>query len=113
VEDPLKSIIASTLEENDSPSTGSYPPLFMIGRSERSTFHYIKDRVWQRISNCSKMLSQGREVLIKSMAQVIPPYCMSLFLFPESLRDEIEKMTNTFWWGSRNGANRGINFIRR
>lgn len=42
----------------------------------------------------------GREVLLKSVAQAIPAYCMSMYLFPQSLGDEIQRMFNSFWWGS-------------
>lgn len=38
----------------------------------------------------------SREVLIKSMAQAIPSYCMSIYLFSHSLCDEIQKMINSF-----------------
>jgi hypothetical protein len=63
----------------------------MIGRSKKAIFNYIKDRIWNRITSwSSKLLSQaGKEVLIKSMAQAIPSYCMGVFLLPTSIGDEI------------------------
>ena len=42
----------------------------------------------------------GKEIMIKSILQVIPLYCMSLFLLPESLIDKVQTMINTFWWSS-------------
>lgn len=53
----------------------------------------------------------GKEVLIKSVAQVIPSYCMSMYLIPPSLSDEIQKMLNSFWWGSSNRESRGIKWL--
>jgi hypothetical protein len=84
----------------------------MIGRSKKSIFHYIKDRIWKRIS-CwsSKMLSQaGKEIMIKSVAQAIPSYCMGVFLLPLSLEEEIERMLNSFWWGDGSN-NKGIRWL--
>ncbi|MCI34298.1 RNA-directed DNA polymerase (Reverse transcriptase), partial [Trifolium medium] len=58
------------------------------------------------------MLSQaGKEVLIKSVAQVIPAYCMSVFLLPTSIAGEIEKMLNSFWWGIKEERRHGIRWI--
>lgn len=54
----------------------------LIGRKRRAVFGYLKDRVWKKInSRSSKSLSKaGREVLVKSVIQAIPAYCMSVFL---------------------------------
>lgn len=52
----------------------------MIERSKNSVFGFIKDKVWTRINSLStkSMSMTGREVLIKSVLQVIPTYCMSI-----------------------------------
>ncbi|WJX93691.1 hypothetical protein P8452_75185 [Trifolium repens] len=94
--------------------TGKYLGLpSMIGRSKKSTFNFIKDRVWKKINSwSSKCLSKaGREVLIKSVLQSIPTYFMSIFTLPSSLCDEIEKMLNSFWWGHSGAQNRGIHWL--
>jgi len=74
----------------------------MVGRKKRVVFNHIRDRIWKRIQHWSgKHLSKaGREVLIKYVAQLIPTYCMSSFLLPTTLGEEIQKMLNSFWWGS-------------
>jgi hypothetical protein len=85
----------------------------MIGRSKKAIFHYIKDRIWKRIS-CwsSKMLSQvGKEVLIKSVNRVIPSYRMGVYLLPTSLEEEIEKMLNSFWWGAKGPDQKGTRWM--
>nr|KYP40909.1 hypothetical protein KK1_037735 [Cajanus cajan] len=54
----------------------------MIGRKKKALFNQIKDRIWKRIQSWKgKHLSKaGREVLIKSVAQSIPTYCMGVFV---------------------------------
>jgi hypothetical protein len=83
----------------------------MIGRNKKALFGYLKDRMWKKIQNWSgKHLSKaGREVVVKSVAQAIPAYCMNSILLPESLGEELEKMINSFWWGSNKASSRRIN----
>lgn len=45
-------------------------------------------------------LSKGEKlVLLKTVAQAIPNFRMSLFLIPTNVCDAIEKKMNGFWWG--------------
>jgi len=48
--------------------------------------------------------------MIKSVLQSIPSYIMSIYLLPNSILDDIEKMINAFWWGGRSN-NRGIKWM--
>lgn len=70
----------------------------MIGRSKISFLYYIKERIWKHISSWSSrtLLQVGKEVFIKYDAQVIPSYCMSVFLLATSIEDEIQSMLNSF-----------------
>lgn len=53
------------------------------------------------------MLSQdGKEILIKFIAQTIPIYTMSVFKLPDTLCDEMTSMVRSFWWGQSNGTNK-------
>ncbi|GAU10142.1 hypothetical protein TSUD_420060, partial [Trifolium subterraneum] len=67
--------ISTTLGVQAVLGTGKYLGLpSLIGRSKKSTFNFIKDRIWKKINSwSSKCLSKaGREVLIKSVLQSIP-----------------------------------------
>ncbi|KAK9146917.1 hypothetical protein Sjap_006820 [Stephania japonica] len=45
----------------------------------------------------SQIFFKGRkEVLLKSIGQALPTYCMSTFLIPKSLCDSLQKMMNSF-----------------
>ncbi|MCH84971.1 RNA-directed DNA polymerase (Reverse transcriptase), partial [Trifolium medium] len=93
--------------------TGTYLGLpSMVGRSKKATFAYIKDRIWRKINYWrSRPLSKvGKEVMIKSVLQAIPTYVMSIYLLPDSLINEIERMINAFWWGGGND-NKGIRWL--
>ncbi|XP_019170982.1 PREDICTED: uncharacterized protein LOC109166487 [Ipomoea nil] len=81
-----------------------------IGRNKRAVFAYIEDKIRQRIGSWNKkLLSQaGKEVLLKSVAQSMPTFSMSVFLLPESVCLSIQRTMNKYWWGT--GADRGIHW---
>ncbi|CAJ2636477.1 unnamed protein product [Trifolium pratense] len=110
----LREEIAHQLGVTQVLGTGKYLGLpSMIGRSKKSTFKFIKDRIWKKINSwSSRHLSQaGREVMIKSILQSIPTYVMSIFLLPKTLLDDIEKMLNSFWWGHSGNNGRGLHWL--
>ncbi|MCI46962.1 RNA-directed DNA polymerase (Reverse transcriptase), partial [Trifolium medium] len=84
----------------------------MVGRSKKETFTYIKDRVWKRINSWrGRSLSKvEKEVMIKSVLQVIPSYVMSVYIIPDATVNDIEKMLNSFWWEGGNN-NKGITWL--
>ncbi|XP_031106177.1 uncharacterized protein LOC116010810 [Ipomoea triloba] len=57
-----------------------------VGRNRKAAFAYIEDKIRQRVNSWNKkLLSQARkEVLLKSVAQAMPTFSMSVFLLPES-----------------------------
>lgn len=82
--------------------TGNYLGLpSLIGCSKTEIFRYIQDHLWAKLQGWrSKKLSKvGKEVLIEAAAQAIPAYCISTFLIPNTLLDELHRMLNSFWWG--------------
>ncbi|XP_043815337.1 uncharacterized protein LOC122724442 [Manihot esculenta] len=85
----------------------------LIGRSKKQIFSFLRDRIWKRISSWSnRFLSRaGREVLIKSVLQAIPTYCMNVFLLPVSTCRQLQVMMNKFWWGGCREDGRGMNWL--
>ena len=75
----------------------------IIGKSKVEIFEEIKERVEKKLLGWKeKILSvDGRVILIKVVAQVIPTYITSCFQIPKILYDEIEGMMRKFRWGQR------------
>lgn len=49
--------------------------------------------------------------MIKSVAQALPSFCMTVFLLPVSVIDRLQKMMNSFWWGSGSNTSKGIRWM--
>ncbi|XP_019166552.1 PREDICTED: uncharacterized protein LOC109162294 [Ipomoea nil] len=94
-----------------APNFGKYLGLpSFIGRNKKAAFSYIEDKIRQRILSWNKkLLSQaGKEVLLKSVAQAMPTFSMSVFLLPMGVCSAIERVMNRYWWGA--GNERGIHW---
>lgn len=85
----------------------------LVGKSKKSVFNYLKDKIWAKIKTWStKLLSRaGKAVLLRNVAQTIPSYTMSCFLIPKSLCQELERMMNAFWWSSSSANNKSIKWL--
>lgn len=95
-------------------STSNYLGLpSLVGRSKKGVFRFLKERVWKRVQGWNvKLLSKaGKAVLIKNVASAISSYCMSCFLIPKSLCQEIERILNLFWWSSNSTNAKGIHWL--
>uniref|UniRef100_A0A2N9GPG8 Reverse transcriptase domain-containing protein n=1 Tax=Fagus sylvatica TaxID=28930 RepID=A0A2N9GPG8_FAGSY len=75
----------------------------MIGRSKKSIFNGLKERIVQRLQGWKeKFLSKaGREVLIKAVAQAIPTYAMNCFRLPKAWCEEVNGLIARYWWGQK------------
>ena len=84
-----------------------YLGLPMMGvRLKVSTFKDLQERVSKRVmgwkeTNISKA---GREVLIKTVAQAIPTYSMSIFKIPRAVCDGMNSVLAKYWWGQTRNA---------
>lgn len=82
------------------------------GSNKREVFDFLVNRVGHKLQGwANKSLSRaGKLTLLKSAAQVVPNFWMSLFLLPGSVCNDIEKLMNGFWWGG--GVNeKGIRWL--
>jgi hypothetical protein len=72
------------------------------GRNMNDVFEYLPTQVKGRIEGwCGWEAScAGREVLIKSIAQVVPTYSMSCFLLPINICKKMRSTIANYWWGS-------------
>ncbi|XP_019179041.1 PREDICTED: uncharacterized protein LOC109174252 [Ipomoea nil] len=104
-----KDMVAQILGVTQAPNFGKYLGLpSFVGRNKKAAFAYIEDKIKQRIGSWNKrLLSQaGKEILLKSVAQAMPTFSMSVFMLPISICTAIERVMNRYWWGS--STDRGI-----
>ncbi|XP_030483545.2 uncharacterized protein LOC115700123 [Cannabis sativa] len=76
-----------------------YPGLpNIIGRNKNVVLGFIKNKIIARINSWDvEFLScAGKEILLKTVIQSLPPYAMSVFLLPLCTCTEIEKLMATF-----------------
>ncbi|XP_019166949.1 PREDICTED: uncharacterized protein LOC109162719 [Ipomoea nil] len=96
--------VASILGVVQAPNFGKYLGLpSFVSRNKRAVFSYIDDKIRQRIGSWNKkLLSQvGKEVNLKSVAQSMPTFSMSVFLLPMNICTAIERTMNRYWWRSK------------
>lgn len=108
-----KQEIALALNMSCSSGDGKYLSLpYLIGRSKKDIFNYLKDHIWKKAHGWKeKLLSMGgKEVLIKAMLQSIPTFAMSVFKLPARLSSEIQAIFQQFWWKSV-GEDRGTAWV--
>lgn len=75
------------------------------GRMHKGKFQCLQERICKRIMQWGEnyLSSGGKEILIKAVLQAIPVYVMGMFKLPESVCEELTKLTRNFWWGSEKG----------
>lgn len=103
--------ISRILEVYNDISESNYLGLpSLVGRSKKKVFGFIKERVCKRIQSwSSKTINRaGKIVLIKNVGQAIPSYCMTCFLLPKVMIQEIERLFNRYWWNSGAQGRKGI-----
>jgi hypothetical protein len=75
------------------------------GRMKSERFQPLRERLGKRMASWSKrhLSVAAKEVLIKSVAQAIPTYTMSIFHLTDSFCEELTHGIRNFWWGAENG----------
>lgn len=79
--------------------------LVFMGRSKKNTISYIKGRLSKKLNEWkgSLLSSARKEILIKTMAQVVPMYTMQTFSLLKTFCDELNQMVAQFWWDKEQG----------
>ena len=74
------------------------------GRMHKGRFQMLQASLTKRIMAWGDSLSQaGIEAMIKSVAQAIPTYITGVFKLPASVCDDLTRLVQNFWWGSKMG----------
>lgn len=81
----------------------------LIGKNKREIFSCIKETLEADSQLEGQIFVQSRT---RSIDQGGGPsssiYCMNVFLLPKSTTDELQRIMNSFWWGSWLDGNRDI-----
>ncbi|KAM6562925.1 hypothetical protein CsatB_022923 [Cannabis sativa] len=94
-------IICELLEIYEADENGSYLGLpYSVGKNKNVILGFLKDKIKKKIQGWEgRILSRaGKEVLLKSVAQSIPSYAMSVFLLPLDTCRELERLMAKIWW---------------
>jgi hypothetical protein len=75
------------------------------GRMHKGRLQNLQERLLKRMMVWGDGIPSqaGKETLIKSIAQAIPTYIMSIFKLPMSVCDDLTRMIRNYWWGSSKG----------
>ena len=75
------------------------------GRMHKGRFETTQARISKKLVDWSEqfMSSGNMKILIKSVAQAIPTYVMSVFKLPASVCDDLTRMMRQYWWGVDKG----------
>uniref|UniRef100_A0A803NZ18 Reverse transcriptase domain-containing protein n=2 Tax=Cannabis sativa TaxID=3483 RepID=A0A803NZ18_CANSA len=81
---------------------------FFFSANKRRDFQFIKEKITNRLEGWkARQLAQaGRSVLINSVLQTIPNYCMSTAVVPLTLCNELDRILARFWWRGNSEKNR-------
>lgn len=85
----------------------------MLSRNKTALLGFLKDKVQNRISNWDgrNISKSGKEILIKTVAQTLPSYAMSVFLLPFGIIRDMERCLVKYWWGYNQNHQRGIHWL--
>ncbi|XP_019084702.1 PREDICTED: uncharacterized protein LOC109126076 [Camelina sativa] len=92
---------------------GSYMGLpESLGGSKTQVFSFVSDKLQNRTNGwTAKLLSKGgKEVMIKSVATVVPTFVMSCFRIPKTITSKLTSALANFWW-STHGQSGGMHWL--
>ncbi|XP_060960616.1 uncharacterized protein LOC133031194 [Cannabis sativa] len=86
----------------------------ILGRSKKAIQNFLQEKMEKKtLSWEGRFLSKaGCEILIKTVAQAISSYAMSVFLLPIETCTLLERLMSKFWWGNSSQQSRGITWMK-
>jgi hypothetical protein len=80
----------------------------IVGADRSDNFMHFVERIIQRINGWKEKLLSigGKEILLKSVAQAISVYAMSVFLIPKNVCKSMMDAISKFWWGDDENSNK-------
>ncbi|XP_019167627.1 PREDICTED: uncharacterized protein LOC109163330 [Ipomoea nil] len=109
----IRELVSGVLTVSQAEDFGKYLGLpSVVGRNRRAVFAYIEQKLRQRFGSWNKRLltKAGKEVFLKSVAQAMPTYTMSIYLLPITLCVSLERLMNRYWWG-KGGNDSSIHWL--
>ncbi|KAL6227352.1 hypothetical protein ACLB2K_001311 [Fragaria x ananassa] len=72
-----------------------------VSYSKTEAFAYIMDKTKEKMKGWKDRIlsAAGKEIMIKTVVQSIPPYVMSIFELPKHICNELHRCMAGFWWG--------------
>lgn len=110
----VKEVICSMLQFKEADANTTYLGLpNTIGRNKSMVLGFLKEIMQERVQGWDKnCLSRGgKELMLKSVAQALPNYAMSMFFLPQQLCVDLERIMYKYWWKGSNG-NKGVHWMQ-
>lgn len=85
----------------------------ILDRNKSVILGYLKEKINKRVRSWDgKVISKsGKEILIKSVAQALPTFAMSVFLLPVQVIHDIERILAKYWWSSSKEGSISIHWM--
>jgi hypothetical protein len=77
----------------------------MVGRSKDGAFKHLPERSWGKVQGWKGqgLSMEGKEILIKSVLQVVPTFPMGCFMLTNNMCSKLQSAAARFWWGAADG----------
>jgi hypothetical protein len=69
----------------------------------KENFDNLQAMLLKRILEWGDLSQEGKEIMIKAIAQALPVYIMAVFKLPMSICDDLTKLIRDFQWGFERG----------
>lgn len=109
----LRQVLCNLLRFNETDENTKYLGLpNILGINKSAMMGYLKNRLRDRIQGWDKKLLSmgGKEIHLKTLAQTLPNYAMSIFLLPNQLCTEMDKLMSKFWWKLSSNREKGFSW---